>query len=185
MTNEQKLLAALGNLTGTRLSSTHYSLGFRVMHFGTLVSRGNSWVGEVAIHILCPWRLAINDKLVTGSGDWWYDRAGNWVEDSSKLREPDTLQSRLLEEPFPRDPTKITLNPTGSKGMYAIDPAVTFLVVATTVSKLGDLRIELSGGARIDTMLDTTPAEQWRILFPRDRRRRHICVHGPGNILLD
>jgi len=91
----------------------------------------------------------------------------------------------LLEEWLPRDPTKITVTKHGRIDLYAIDPSLNIIVEAATLGPIGDLQLDLSGGVRIDVMIDGTVWDQWRILNPRDLRRRHICVDGPGQIVMD
>ena len=179
------LLDALGNLCGKRLSSTHSSSSFRVFQFGPLARRRKGWVGESALHIICPWRITVNGRIVTGSRDGRFNREGDLVLDWDQFTVQDSLQYRLLEEWLPRDPTKITVTKHGRIDLYAIDPSLNIIVEAATLGPIGDLQLDLSGGVRIDVMIDGTVWDQWRILNPRDLRRRHICVDGPGQIVMD
>ena len=184
-TNSQRLSAAIAKLVGKRLSSTHHSASFRVFQFGPLKQHGGGWPGDIAIHVICPWRITINDTLLTGSGDCCFDRAGESVGDCSELAQRDSLQHRLLEEWLPRDPSKITTNRGGSQCLYAIDPSINLIVEQATLRPIGDLHIQLSGGVRIDVLITASVQDQWRLLYPGNLRRRHICVEGAGQIVLD
>jgi hypothetical protein len=64
----------LERLLGLELSGTHRGADLRVLKFGPLRPAGRGTVGDLALHVQCPWRIDGSDGVVTGRGDLWEQR---------------------------------------------------------------------------------------------------------------
>jgi len=82
-------VAALAPLEGLPLRSLGRAANLLWLHFGTLRevptrSGGTKTVGDWALHIQCPWRLARQGEIVVASSDFYYNFAGDPLDDWDK-----------------------------------------------------------------------------------------------------
>ena len=115
---------------------------------------GEQEVGELALHIACPWRLRDSERILVGSGDLltpadpaedletfdWGEPGASW------------LDVRLGE-------------------LQAADATAPPVVEAVAGDALGGLRLALSGGRTLEAFPNATPTghvatEFWRLLRP-------------------
>lgn len=145
----------IGDLIGMRLSIVRRAAAMLVLHFGEISPHrsGKGTVGQLALHIQCPWRLDSPNETVTGKED--------------------------LHEPFPGHPGQA--GQSGSNLQDAIFdrifgahdkvlgwsvPKSQFTVSSAEVSAFGDIRLIFEGGYAWLAFLASLNGESWRLFAP-------------------
>jgi hypothetical protein len=140
---------ALDALIGLRLSIVRFYANILGLHFGDVRPhpRGGT-TGAYALHVDCPWRIDGLGGTVVGNYDRWND-----VEETDL-----TLRDRKLDGLFGR---------RDKTDSWTID-SERFLVVATDLTKYGDVGISLADGHKILLFPAASEAEAWRFFAPGD-----------------
>ncbi len=160
-----KLRSALAGLEGLRLTIWRRAAGMLNLQFGPIriIERGS--IGSYGLHIDCPWRISRKGSILTGSSDLFKPKRETKAFDWQKWHDEARWQGNLMESIMGHllkgyDPrTKSITNATRG-----------FIVRGIEVSAHGDLRIDLSGGYRIDVFINGSRDEFYRLLdFERDK----------------
>ncbi len=169
-----QVLLCLKPLIGLKLSLARRSMDMRNFHFGQLRRVEGSVVGEFALHLYCPWRLAGPEGLITGRLDVWeplketldfdwnswdYDRGGNLQ---------DWYLSQLLGS---YDPKVDAL----------VNQSDDFIVETVQTDNCGGAVLHLSGGYQLSIFPAGRVGEDWRILRP-GIDEPHFVISG-GRVL--
>ena len=131
----------------------------------SLDSKGNARVvGEVALHVQCPWRIAREDEVIVGSCDLYYpadyEGDGGAAENFDWERNV-SRQDKLLESFFQNGTRQ-------------------FIVRDVAVGAAASLHVALSDGFFLDLLpVDSLSIEAWR-LFQPDIEHSHFVVTGKG-----
>jgi hypothetical protein len=135
-------------------------------------SSGTGTVGDFALHVQCPWRLVVNDRILTGSADY-YEAAVEGQEVNLDDRRSGNLQQKRLSEVFSAyDPeTRSLMNVTDA-----------LIVTAVHSDRFGGIDLELSGGYRLQVFPNGSRGEDWRFFSP-GKDADHFLVQG-GLIIL-
>jgi hypothetical protein len=152
---------ALAPLLGLRWSLARYS-GLTVFHFGTVRSiDGRGTMGEIALHIQCPWRIVTPNRIVTGSPDHWYPAdetvdLSQWEKDHST---PSVQEKRVSDLFCGYDPDTGACENTTDK----------LVVEAVEADNYGGAELMLSGGYSLQLFPAATfdpDSEHWRLFRP-------------------
>jgi hypothetical protein len=169
-----QVLRHLQPLIGLRLAMARRSAAMRNFHFGTLRSQAGSAVGEWALHLHCPWRVAGPAGLVTGRMDVWeplqetldfdwnqwdYDRDGN-------------LQDQRLSQ---------WLGNYDDRADALVNNTSKLVVQTIQADHCGGATICLSGGYELIIFPAGLVGEDWRIFRP-GTDEPHFVISG-GQVL--
>ena len=156
-------------LVGLRLAIARLAADMRVLHFGEVRAGAGGTVGDIALHIQCPWRIEGPKGVVTGRSDLWTPSPAartkpdfdwdKWTYDDGNLQ--DEKIARLLGGYDPI--TRSHVNLTGK-----------LKVLAVLAERLGGASISLSGGFQLVIWPAGASGEHWRIFRPE--ARRHFVV---------
>jgi hypothetical protein len=148
-------------LIGLKLSILRRAADMLVVHFGEVHKVKNGSVGDYALHIQCPWRLDGPKGTLTGRYDLFeYAGPGREPKDWS-YEDGFSLQDIVFD--------KLTGGYDASTGSWFNDRN-RFIVGATSLSRQGDVRIDLSHNHTLLLFPDRTAYEAWRFFKPGDRR---------------
>jgi hypothetical protein len=128
-------------------------------------SRGNTKeVGELALHVQCPWRITREDDVVVGSRDLYYP--ADYDESQDVPGDFDWEQ-----HPNRRDKLLVSLFHDGTREL---------LVKRVEVGAAGSLHILLSDDFCLDVFpADSLSLEHWRLFVP-DNDAPHFVLTGRG-----
>jgi hypothetical protein len=127
---------------------------------------GKGTVGSFALHIQCPWRILSDDRVVTGSTDY-YEPAVGAEEPNLEDHSCGNLQrERLLGLLGSYDPVTKSIISNGER----------LLVTAVHGDRYGGLDIELLSGLRLQVLPSGAGREDWRFFAPG--RDDHFIVEG-------
>jgi hypothetical protein len=118
-------------------------------------------VGELALHIQCPWRITSGNEIFVGSRDVYYpvDSDGRQASDDFDWDRSPNRRGELLNRLF-----------NGNR---------LFIVHSTELGPGGSLRIEFENGFLLEAFPDNSLSlEHWRFFSPGDDRS-HFIVAGP------
>lgn len=160
MDTETRVMSKLSSLVGLRLSIARDAGSMKNFQFGQIrphPSRKGT-VGDFALHVQCPWRFVTNNRILTGSTDY-YEPAVEGEEVTLDDFRCGNLQRHRLQEIFRTydAETRSLLNETDS---------LTVLSVHTDCH--GGFDLELSGGFRLQVFPDGSRTENWRFFSPGD-----------------
>jgi hypothetical protein len=145
----------------------------RTFQFGDTSTRTNGGVvGQYALHVQCPWRLANDHSVITGSGDLYEPSEENaGPEEPLKQGKSGSFQEKVLRELFKGydENTKQIVNLT------------TLLSVEEVHADLdGGFWLSLSGGYRLSVFPSGGEVEAWRLFRPRkdgyETNEKHFVV---------
>ena len=110
LSDDDEIRQALSQLVGLKLTAARRAADMRVFQFGelrpatnsTLPSRENmprGTIGEFALHIQCPWRIASHNKIITGRSDLWepIEHPNGFLYDEWDYERDGNLQDHLIE----------------------------------------------------------------------------------------
>jgi hypothetical protein len=166
---KSEIRQATTRLKGKALWRASRTLDMAKFDFGDRRTRSDSdgavgEVGEFALHIQCPWRIAREDKVIVGNGDLYYPTNYQYnedVPDEFDWERTPTLLDRLLDVVFE-------------------DGKRQFIVQRVEVGDAGSLHIVLSERLSLDVLpCDSLQREHWR-LFEPDNLESHFVVTGQG-----
>ena len=152
----------LAPLVGLPLSIARRAADIRVFHFGKITEVAGGTVGEIALHIQCPWRIEDAAGVVTGRSDLWAPsrelQTRNPELDISKWKYDDgNLQDEKIGQ-FLGGYDATTRSVVNRKGGLSVE--------AVSADDLGGAIICVSGGHRIVIFPAGTTGEEWRIFRP-------------------
>ncbi len=166
----ETLTQALAILVGLRLCMVCNTGNMKQFHFGEPWQYKGREVGQVVLHVLCPWRLERDGRSVTGSTDY-YVRADDNTEPEWEAGEPTGhLQDQLLRDALGLDP--------GVTPRDAIKTSV--MVLDATCSIIGDVVLTMSCGHRLVIFPASSRLEEWRLLRPGDLASQTEFESGVG-----
>ena len=150
--------ACLEELIGLPLSESYRAVDMRIFHFGTMKPVKQGAVGEFALHVQCPWRIEMNDKILTGRHDLFTpaEEPKDFDWDSWDWDGNETLQDRLVDEFIKKYPRN---------------------VIDLFTDSYGGARIELSGGHSLVLFPAGSQSEDWRLFQPQ-RDGEHFVISG-------
>lgn len=167
----------LQKLIGLKLSRTALAADMRTLQFGNTEARqGGGVVGELGLHVQCPWRLESDAGIITGSDDLYVPS-----EKSDQSEEPfDWEKGGSLQDKALRELLEGYDESTGQ-----IVNSTNLLVVEDICSDwAGGFCLALSGGYRFLVFPNGTRREAWRLFRPsRDgytSNEKHFVVPSPG-----
>ena len=159
-------------LVGLKLSILRRAADMLVVHFGavTRLKDGVGSVGEYALHIQCPWRIDGPKGTLTGRNDLFeYGGEGreprNWSYEAGF-----SVQDVVFDN--------LTGGYDASSGSWFNDRN-RFIVSATSLSREGDIRIDLTQNHALLVFPDGTVYEAWRF-FRQGDRRDHLVFPAPN-----
>ena len=145
-------------LVGKRLTMASHAGSMRGFHFGELGPIHGKAVGQIVLHIQCPWRLLSGGRILTGLGDW-----GQFAHEGQRDLvgwEPSkhgNRQHRVLEEWM------------GSME-GAVAPIVShrtdLTVSSANIDEYGSAELIIAGGDSLQIFPDMSLEENWRIFYP-------------------
>lgn len=128
---------------------------------------GKGSVGSFALHVHCPWRIVSEDRIITGSTDYYEPAAGEEEPDLDDQSGGNLQRERILALFGSYDPATESLVNDGHK----------LLVRAVHADRYGGLDIELSDGLRLHVLPSGAGGENWRF-FPPGDAGSHLVVEG-------
>jgi hypothetical protein len=166
---------AFAPVIGLRLSLARHS-GLTVFHFGEVRPvDGGGTVGQFALHIQCPWRIAATDRIITGSPDYWYpaDESLDWSAWEKDRSTPSLQEKRLLDLFCGYDPETGACENITDK----------LIVEKVSADDYGGAQVQLSGSYSLELFPASTCEfhgfENWR-LFQPGSDADHFVVMGNG-----
>ena len=127
--------------------------------FGPVISRapGRGSVATFALHVDCPWRFCIGDRIVVGSFDKW-DRAddGDAVEGLDEIEPAETLEHAMMADLFGGEGT--------TEAEVLLDHGPRVIEVRDTGP--GSFVIAFEGDLRLEVFAVTSRTEAWRFFRP-------------------
>lgn len=177
---DEGLAAAVKALEGRRLWGSHRACDIQVMKFGARVEdvdyRGRPGVvGEWAVHLTGAWRIVCEGRVLVGQEDWDIPADGVDEDEFDRGVLGQSRRDRFVDRFM-------------AHGEFA------HLVDRSSVSPLGDLRLEFSDGCVLETFsaigfvepkiedgVALADAECWRIFQPA-RDDPHFVI-GTGGLL--
>jgi hypothetical protein len=132
----------------------------KIFQFGAIRPHpaGKGTVGEIALHVQCPWRLVRATGIVTGSADY-YEPAVEGGEMNLNDGESGNLQRRNLRELFQY---------YDAETRSLVNNSDSLMVISVESDCFGRLDLKLSGGVDLQVFPDGTRGEQWRLFLPGD-----------------
>lgn len=159
----------LGSLVGLKLFFARRVADMRIFGFGEIRQYKKAPVGEIALHIQCPWRIDGPDGIVTGRGDLWEHTSGNLMSDDWDPSLDDNVQDIRIGE---------LLRGFDPETRYFMNTTELLVVEQVKSSRTVDLTIILSGGYALSLFPAGIKGEQWRILRPRDISSHIVFAEG-------
>jgi hypothetical protein len=160
MDTETQVMSKLSSLVGLRLSIARDAGNMKNFQFGQIRPHpsGKGTVGDFALHVQCPWRFVANNRILTGSADY-YESAVEGEEVNLDDRQSGNLQRKRLQEIFGTydAETHSLINETDS-----------LTVISVHTDCLGGFDLELSGGFQLQVFPDGSRTENWRFFSPGD-----------------
>jgi hypothetical protein len=158
-----QIVAQFSPVIGLKLSIARNAGTMKVFHFGEPRAHPNGGtMGLFALHIQCPWRIVSNNRIITGSADYWYPGdpnipLRNWKAGGA---EPSLQEKRLLELFQGYDPqTQSCENITELLDVESVKADV-----------YGGVEIQLSGGYLLQIVpvsgTEDPDDEIWRLFQP-------------------
>ncbi len=159
---------ALQPLVGLKLSIARSAADMRVFHFGPIrPHHRKGTVGAYALHVQCPWRLAGQDGLITGTSDRDVPPAEGAAIDRSDPKAGTLQNVRLAELLGGYDPDTRSHTNAG-EGL---------LVTAVSADQYGGVEISFTGNVRLQLFPDGSVDEDWRF-FDTSGNAKHFVVEG-------
>ncbi len=158
MSIEAQVKSNLSSLLGLPISIARDAADMKVFHFGKIRPHpsGKGTVGEFALHVQCPWRLVTNDRILTGSADF-YEPVVEGEEVDTDDHQSGNLQLKRLQQVFGSydEKTRSLINETEPR-----------TVISVHSDQLGGIDLELTGGFRLQVFPDRSRGESWRFFAP-------------------
>lgn len=159
----------LGSVLGLPLAIARDAGNMKNFQFGKIRPHpsGKGTVGDFALHVQCPWRLVTNDRILTGSADY-YEPAVEGEEVNLDDRRSGNLQRKRLREVF---------GTYDAKTRSLINETDSLIVTAVHTDRFGGLDLELSGGFRLQVFPNGSRGENWRFFAPGNDED-HFVIEG-------
>jgi hypothetical protein len=155
MSNSEQIETALSVLIGCRLSLATSTGDMRRFHF---LKPGLSKADTYALHVASPWRIEAQDKIITGSGDYYIPADVNKPFDANANEPLSSLQDYRLHELMGGFDATLgaILNQTDH-----LD------VISVLADRFCGAEIALSGDYRVRIFPTVSRGEAWRLLPPQ------------------
>ena len=144
-------------LVGLPLSDSFRAAGMRILHFGKVRVVEGGRFGDYALHLQCPWRVVGPDGVITGMDDLWEPVNEDDWDENWNYEDSDTLLDARLNE---------LLRGTGLGTKSSRSETIRLIVEAVEATGIGDLRISLTEGYKIEVFVCGGRAEDWRFFKP-------------------
>ena len=116
---------------------------------------------EFTLHIQCPWRLCLLDRILVGSQDVFYHADTPWDKPNPEGFDWDVSGANRCDRFF--------------DNFIVSHAAAPLMVDSISVDDFGGFRIGLSGGFSLDCFPDVgTSDELWRLLQPGTSERHFV-----------
>jgi hypothetical protein len=134
--------------------------------FGRIRSHpsGKGTVGDLALHVQCPWRLVTTTGILTGSADY-YEPAVEGEEVDLNDRESGNLQRKNLRELF---------QSYDAETRSLVNNSDSLIVTSLDADRFGGFDLELSGGVHLQVFPDGARGENWRLFSSGDDESHFI-----------
>ena len=166
----EKLTKAMASLVGLRLCMVCNTGNMKQFHFGEPWQYRNRPVGQVVLHVQCPWRLERDVRTITGSADYYVPADDNTDSDWEAGEPTGHLQDQLLRDVLGLEP-----------GVAQRDGVETSLIVLDAVSSvIGEAAVTMSYGYRLLLFPASSRLEEWRLLKPGDLDSQTEFLSGSG-----
>lgn len=158
-TTAGEILKHLEPLIGLGLSLARRAADLRIFHFGPVRSVEHGLVGELALHIQCPWRIEGPDGIVTGSRDLWCPaEVGDDLDwESWDHEKGENLQDKCIGS---------LLGGFDPQTRSFVSLRHDLLVTGVEADSFGGAVITLSEGYRLALFPAGTRDEDWRFFRP-------------------
>jgi hypothetical protein len=160
---------ALHCLIGLPLSAAQNAGNMKMFHFGEMRRLKSRFLGEIVVHVQCPWRLQDGERLVTGSDDFYVRADDNPDEAWEPGSVTGHLQNQLLRQ--------MLKGYDESSGSF-INATRDFVVTAANVSGLGNFEIDLSPGYKLIAFPTSARTEYWRLFSPGSSSEHLVVAEG-------
>jgi hypothetical protein len=159
---KNRILEHLTPVVGLSLSIARRAADMRVFHFGKVSEVAGGSVGEIALHIQCPWRIEGREGVVTGRSDLWVPSR------ELQAREPELDLTKWKYDFGNLQDEKMGhfLGGYDVATRSAVNRKGGLIVQAVAADDLGGATIFLSGDYRVVIFPAGTTAEEWRIFRP-------------------
>ncbi|MBP2461456.1 MULTISPECIES: hypothetical protein [unclassified Rhizobium] len=168
-----RLESCLQVLVGLPLSIARNAADMKIFHFGEIQPHpsGRGTVGSYALHIQCPWRLVVKDRVFTGTSDRFVGPAEGSEVDDDNHRSGSLQLIRIASLLKGYDETtKSFVNTTEQ-----------LIVIEAHADNVGGADLLLSGDYRLQIFPDGSLEEDWRFV---ELEGRHIVMEG-GRVRID
>ncbi len=143
------------------MSAVRRAADMLVLHFGPMTYRDDSSVGELALHIQCPWRIENAGSIITGRSDLWepIHRTDEFSYDTWDYHRDGNLQDELINQ--------------------LLDRPDEFRVQSIDVHRNGSFSIDLSDDYRLVVFPSGSVGEDWRLFRPGSAEEKdHLVISG-------
>jgi hypothetical protein len=147
---------ALRRLVGLRLSIARRAADMAVFHFGRVTELIDGSVGEVALHVQCPWRIRGPRGVVTGRSDLWEPLLGPRRAGWDYERDGNVLDDRLWR----------LLGGYDKRTRSAVNDSSRLTVESVAADAVGGAAIRMSGGYHLELFPEASRGEEWRLFVP-------------------
>ncbi len=157
----------LRRLVGLRLTAARLTGGMLNVHFGTLRDTPRGQVGDLAVHVQCPWRLELHGAIVTGRDDM-ESEAGDQAPWKTARGYASVTEAHLHNLLGAYD--------EGTRSFLNVGHALD--VTDARLGPCGNLTIELTGDYRLALFPSGSANEDWRIFEPSSETPHFVIVGG-------
>jgi hypothetical protein len=166
---ETQILNRLSSVVGLPLAIARDAGNMKNFQFGKIRPdpSGKGTIGDFALHLSCPWRLVTNNRILTGSADY-FEPAVESEDVNLDDQRSGNLQRRRLREIFTDydSKTRSLVNETDAR-----------IVTAVHSDQFGGLDLDLTGGFRLQVFPTGSRGEDWRFFSPGNEED-HFVIEG-------
>jgi hypothetical protein len=167
----QAIVEKLQVLIGLRLNAIGRAANMLWLDFGerreSTSSRGQQRVtGDWSLHVQCAWRLCAAGRMLTARSDFYCSPGGEVLEDW------DTIGATAFDA---------AARSLGE--LLACEPC---FVVSAETDDVDGIRLEFSGGRRLDVFPDgSVTGEHWRLFRPGMEERHFVVKSESGRPIIE
>lgn len=150
-----KVKVALEMVLGLPLSDAKSAAGMPMFAFGDLVTVGvGKQIGSHALHVMCPWRLLNESKIIVGDTD-------SSIDLDTEL--PGTYRRTLFHQRI--------------ESFFASTNRNQLIVSRFALDVAGGFKMILSGGIVLEVVpMTSAETEIWRIFGTGDNEPHYVCL---------
>lgn len=151
----------LSSLIGLELSRANRAADMLTLQFGNLtVLTNNKSVGEIALHIQCPWRIESASEIITGRTDLWEPASTDSFDWETWHYEDGNLQDYKMAN------------------LFQTFTSEERTVASITTDTYGGAQIMYRNGYRLTIFPSGSEGEDWRIFRHRVDSEPHFVISG-------